>query len=69
MLRQTSLATLMLNDGGVHGGVHVRSSGAMPGMESVKERFREDAVGGVRLGEDSSCKRDRDCGQYRAIGE
>lgn len=59
----------MLKDGGVHGGVNLRSSGAIPGMESVKERFREDAVGGVRLGEDSSCKRDRICGQYGAIGE
>jgi len=44
----------MLNDGGVHGGVNVRSSGAMPGMEPVKEWFRDDAVGGVRLGEESS---------------
>ena len=36
-------------------------------MESVKERFRDDVVGGVRLGEDSSCKRERTWGQY--IGE
>ena len=47
----------MLNDGGVHGGANVRSIGGMAGMESVKERFRDDAVGGVRLGVDSSCKR------------
>ena len=47
----------MLNDGGVHGGVNVRSVGGMAGMESLKERFRDDAVGGVRLGVDSSCKR------------
>jgi len=60
MLRQTSLATLMLNDG-EHGVANVRSNGAMPGAESTKERFRDDAVGGVRLGEDSSCKRDRMC--------
>ena len=46
----------MLNDGGEHGGVNVRSSGGMAGMESVKERFRDEAVGGVRLGVDSSCK-------------
>ena len=58
----------MLNDGGVHGGVNVRSSGAMPGIESVKERFRDDVVGGVRLGEDSSCKRDSIRGQYVSIG-
>jgi len=57
MLRHASLATLMLKDGGVHGGVNVRSNGGMPGMESVKERFRDEAVGGVRLGVDSSCKR------------
>lgn len=67
MLRQTSLATLRLNDAGEHGGVNVRSSGAAPGMESVKERFRDDAVGGVRLGEESSCKRDGICGQYVMI--
>ena len=47
----------MLNDGGVHGGVNVRSVGGMAGKESLKERFRDDAVGGVRLGVDSSCKR------------
>lgn len=47
----------MSNDGGVHGGLKVRSSGSVAGMESVKERFRDDAVGGVRLGVDSSCKR------------
>jgi len=38
----------------VHGGANVRSIGGMAGMESVKERFRDDAVGGVRLGVDSS---------------
>lgn len=47
----------MLNDGGEHGGVNVRSSGRMAGMESVKEGFRDEAVGSVRLGVESSCKR------------
>ena len=58
----------MLNDGGVHGGVNVRSIEDMAGMESVKERFRDDAVGGVRLGVDSSCKRVVNSFSFRVQG-